>query len=499
MTEKTKIENFFRLWNAGVEKLLEGYLYDEEGKLNPTRYIFSYYLKLIERFLNDQIEEIEKINLLSGIRGTGKTTLLAQIFYAPKFVRSSQRKNYPKILSQDYQKFYLDVSRLIAEGISLNEFFNFYQEVNDLSFVNLNKKIILLLDEVHYDQNWGLFLKNLFDMTKRHKNLLVIATGSSALKLKLNPDLSRRSLSKELYPLKFNEYAILKGIGFPQRGLSDKIIEAILFSENTQQIYQKLNNLYFQINKYFLKLPPKIENEFFYYGGFPFVLKLKNKKFLVYELTSGVLDKVITKDILEMKKFSAETLSKIDDLLYLLAVSERTDFEKLCTTLKLDYRSVRGILDALIQAGILIEIKSYGEKFVRVRKPIKFLFISPSLRVSILKGVIPSEVKGKILEDYLALIFVKDFKKKVEKISELDIRYDSSIEGADFVLKFGKKKIVVEVGFGEKKEGVVQVKNTFKRIDGGGYHYGIIVSEQGNLKILEKNIIRTPLKIWLAI
>ena len=102
MVEKIRIENFFRLWNAGVERLLEGYIYDEEGKLNPTRYIFSFYLKLIERFLNSQIEEIEKINLLSGIRGVGKTTLLAQIFYASKFIRPSKSKNYLKALSQDY-------------------------------------------------------------------------------------------------------------------------------------------------------------------------------------------------------------------------------------------------------------------------------------------------------------------------------------------------------------------------------------------------------------
>lgn len=497
MVERVKIENFFKLWNTEVEKLLEGYLYDEEGKLNPTRYIFSFYLKLIERFLNDKIDEIEKINLLSGIRGVGKTTLLAQIFFIQKFIRSSQKKNYLKILFQDYQKFYLDVSRLSAEGISLNEFFNFYQEVNNLSFVNLKKKVILLLDEIHYDENWGLFLKNLFDMTKRHKNLLVIATGSSALKLKLNPDLSRRSLSEELFPLKFNEYLILKGITFPEKGLSYKIIEAILFSKDVQALYQKLNNLYSRINRYFVKLPPKIEDNFFHYGGFPFVLKLRNKRSLIYELISGVLDKVITKDVLEMKKFSAETISKINDLLYLIAVSEKTDFEKLCTTLKLDYRSVRRIFDALIQAGILIEIKSYGEKFVKVRKPIKFLFISPSLRISILKGIIPSEIKGKILEDYLALIFVKDFKKKVEKISELEVRYDSSTGGADFILKIGKKKIVIEVGFGKKKEGVVQVKNTLKRV--GEDNYGIIVSEKGDLEVLERNIIRTPLKIWLAI
>ncbi len=69
--------------------------------------------------------------------------------------------------------------------------------------------------------------------------------------------------------------------------------------------------------------------------------------------------------------------------------SDSTDIDKLCNTLKLNYRPVRGILDALVQAGILVEIKSYDQKFVKVRKTIKFLFISPSLRISILNGIVP--------------------------------------------------------------------------------------------------------------
>jgi predicted AAA+ superfamily ATPase len=56
---------------------------------------------------------------------------------------------------------------------------------------------------VHYDENWGLFLKNIFDRTKGHKNILIIATGSSAINLRINPDLSRRVLVEDIYQVKF--------------------------------------------------------------------------------------------------------------------------------------------------------------------------------------------------------------------------------------------------------------------------------------------------------
>jgi len=498
MANREKIESFYNLWTREIDKLFSGYIYDEEGKLNPTRYIFPYYLTLLERFTSNRLEEIEKINLLSGIRGVGKTTLLAQLYYAPKFIVFSKKSKYKNVILQNYDKIYLDVSRLAGENISLNDFFNYYQERNGLRFVGLKKKLLILLDEVHYDENWGLFLKNIFDMTKSHKNILIIATGSSALKIKLNPDLSRRSLSEELYPLKFNEYAVLKNNIHPRKGLSDKFFEAILTSRDAKELFGFCKKRQIEVFRYFGDMPLNAEEDYLYFGGFPFVLRLKNKKSIVFELVSGVIDKFIIKDLLEMRKFSSETISKIKDLLYLIASSDSTDIDKLCSTLKLDYRPVRGVLDALIQSGVLVEVKSYGQKFVRVRKPIKFLFISPSLRISILNGILPPEVKGKILEDYLALIFSKDFRKKAKKYGGIEIMYDSSSGGADFVLRVGKgKKIIIEIGFGKEGDGIKQVKNTGKTI--GGYDYGIVISHKGDLELISDKIIRMPFKFWLAI
>lgn len=497
MADKEKIESFYRLWMLEVDKLLSGYIYDEEEKPNPTRYIFPYYLTLLEKFAANRLEEIEKINLLSGIRGVGKTTVLAQLYYVPKFIPLSKRSNCRNINSQNYEKIYLDVSRLAAEGIGLTEFFNYYQEINNVRFVDLGKKLLILLDEVHYDEKWGLFLKNIFDTTKNHKNILVIATGSSALKIKLNPDLSRRSLSEELYPLKFNEYAILKNGIYSRKGLSDNLVEAVLTSKDAKELFEFYKNKQNEISAYFSKMPPNAEEDYLYFGGFPFVLRLKNKKSIVFELVSGVIDKLITKDLLEMRKFSSETISKIKDLLYLIASSGSTDIDKLCSALRLDYRPVRGVLDALVQGGVLVEVKSYGQKFVRVRKPIKFLFISPSLRISILSGILPPETKGKILEDYLTLIFSTDFRKKEKKSRSIEIMHDSSSGGADFVLRIGKeKKIIIEVGFGKDGDGIKQIKSTGKTI--GGYDYGIVISHKSNLELIDDKIIKMPLSFWLA-
>jgi len=63
---------------------------------------------------------------------------------------------------------------------------------------------------LHFDENWSLFLKNIFDRTKGHRDVLVVATGSSALQINMIADLGRRSDVWEIFPMTFNEYLILK-------------------------------------------------------------------------------------------------------------------------------------------------------------------------------------------------------------------------------------------------------------------------------------------------
>lgn len=408
---------------------------------------------------------------------------MAQIYYINKFVN---------IRKSNFDRIYLDVSRLYAEGISLKEFLDFYQDINNIRFNDLKRKLIILLDEVHYDEKWGLFLKNLFDETKGNKNILVIATGSSALKLKINPDLSRRSVLKELYPLKFDEYLILNKNISALKGISDYIIESIIDSKDPYHLYQKLKIKSKDILRQFAKINYKEEENFLYYGGFPFVLEIKNNMPIIFELLSGMIEKLITKDILELKFFNSQTIYRIKDILYLIANSDSTSIERLCNTLKMDYRTIRAVLDVLVQSGLLIEIKSYGKKFVKVRKPSKFLFLSPSLRVSILNGIIPSEIRGKVLEDYFGLILVKDFMEKGKKFGGVEVMYDSSSGGADFILRIGNEKnIIIEIGYEKGNEGVKQIENTSKNLR--DYNYGILIGGKEKIEIINEQILKIPL------
>ncbi len=485
-----KLENFYKNWLKILPQLNEGYLYDDNKNLKPTRHIFSFFKKKINEFLTDKINEFEKIILLPGIRGVGKTTLLMQIYKLEKFLNPDNPEDAEllKNLNKLDYRFYFDISKFHFEQIGLSEFFQFFEKVNNFNFVTLDKKIILLLDEVHFDEKWNLFLKVLFDHTKGHKNLLVIATGSSAINIKIGADLMRRATVKELFPMKFSEYLILKHNIYPVENLSEELKEIIFNSRNAKEVFNELKDKESAVKRFFLSLSPGCEDEFFKNGGFPFVVGLQNQVEIA-ERIKYVINGIITKDILTLKRFKTETISKINDLLYLLANSDLISYEKLLKTLKIDnIRTLSALLDVLVMSGVLIKVKAYGRTYGTTRKTPKYLFITPSLRGAILDNSFPPGIEGKKLEDYFTLIFENDLKKALA----YSLSYDIAECGADFVLTLkNRSNVVIELGF--NKEEIRQVENTMRKVKS---KYGLVLGS-GRLELINDSIIKVPLKFLM--
>ncbi len=488
--DEEKIKIFYQNWLNVVSQQAEGYIYNEEKNLLPTRDIFSKFKILIEKFLENQLEEYEKIWILPGIRGTGKTTLLMQLYKIERFLKQDDQ-NILKNIGKLEEIFYLDVSKLKLNNISLNEFFNFYEKAKGFNFVSSDRKLLLLLDEIHYDENWGLFLKVLFDSTKGHKNLFVIATGSSAISLRMNPDLYRRTSVMEVFPMKFDEFLILKyNKKLPVANLQGGIREIIFNSSNAREVYRGLDQYAIEIDKFFANLPPNVEDGFFENGGLPSTIKITNKV-KATEMIKTAINSIIAKDIIGMEKFKTQTIAKIYDLLYLLANSDTISYEKIKKSLKIErFETLDSLIDVLGMAGVLIKVKSYGMTYGPVRKTPKLLFITSSLRSAILDNQFWPGIEGKKLEDYFALIYMKDLKDKLA----VNLFYDISEGGADFILTLkDRSKIIIEVGF--NKEEIRQVMNTQNKVKG---KYGLVFGSS-KLELVDDFVVKIPLKYLLLI
>ncbi len=81
-----KIEQFYIEWKVNLKDYLRGYAFSKSGIKMKTRSAFLTLEKYFNKFLNDDLPEDEKIIILPGIRGVGKTTLLSQLYFFDDFI-----------------------------------------------------------------------------------------------------------------------------------------------------------------------------------------------------------------------------------------------------------------------------------------------------------------------------------------------------------------------------------------------------------------------------
>ena len=79
------IEQFYTQWKANLDEYLKGYAFSN-GRKTKTRFAFLTLEKYFNKFISGNLPEDEKIIILPGIRGVGKTTLLSQLYFFDDFI-----------------------------------------------------------------------------------------------------------------------------------------------------------------------------------------------------------------------------------------------------------------------------------------------------------------------------------------------------------------------------------------------------------------------------
>lgn len=465
---------------------LKSYTHDEEDNPYLTRGIFIRLEKLLNDFLEGQ-KEI-RIAVVPGLRGVGKTTVLAQLFM----------KIYHKMPDRI---FYLSADQVVNTiGSDLNTAFEEYQKILGSSFEALDKPLFLFIDEVHFDPKWPSILKNIYD---RSKQVFILCTGSSALSLQSSSDLARRAIFEKLYPMNFTEYILLKtkhlaeknpqtSIKFPVKGLKDNLKKALFFSRNAEECFNQLQGLQSAVGQYWFGVDNFEIDNFLRFGTMPFALTIKNLE-RTHVLIHELIDKVIEKDLFEMGKFDAATIERAKSILLMVAASSEISVNKIAGAIKdMAINTLADVLQAMEKAEMLIRVYPYGSAYRQVRKPSKYHFMTPAIRhvlVTLIEGQKAFEsFKGYYLEDIVALTLYREFGQKLLS----PIMYDSAQGGADFIVNLQSRNIVMEVGYGEK--GIKQTEATMGKIGEG---YGLVLSDSE--LVLHNNVVKIPIKNFLLI
>lgn len=453
----------------------KAYVFDEQNKRNPTRNCFAKLNQYLRNFLEG--DRTVRSLVLSGFRGVGKTTLLSQLYYD---------LNDPEV-----SKLYLSVDQITQLiGVSLNDALAIYEELLGTVFERLEKPVIIFLDEVQYDKNWGITLKTIFD---RSNKVFIFATGSSAVMLQTNPDVARRVIFEKLFPMSFTEYIKIKDNKFETQELSNQLRKIIFEAKTAEEVYESLKIEEQKIRQYWVGIERLEIDRYMKYGTLPFAVKLKNEG-LVYDQIKKILDRVISMDIAELGQFRTEIIGKIPEILYSIAASDILSIANLAKDLDIERLTLSSILDILEKTETLLRIYPYGAHATQVRKPSKYLFSSPAFRAmyyNFVGNIIGREFyMGKFLEDTVGLYLVRYLVNK-----NASLTYDSSQAGADFIVRLQEQNIILEVGYG-KKMGFEQIKSTAKRVKA---KYGLVVSMTPLSINEEKTIVNIPLSYFLLL
>lgn len=292
----------------------------------------------LHRYLYDTIEWQDRLIMIKGARGVGKTTMMKQ-----------------RCKENGESGVYASLDQL---------FFNDHTIVELADYHYKHGGTHLYLDEVHrYPRpNWEQELKNIYDS---YPGLYVVFTGSSLLQLNSKvADLSRRVAVYELRGLSFREYLNFTG----NYGLKSVKLAEVL--SNHRDIASRI-------------IPTiRVIREFDRYlekGYYPFFMD--SSEFTYSQRVERLVLSVIDIDIPAVAAIEYETQLKLKKLLVTLA--EQVPFVPNMTNLSRDVEVSRNQLmkffTLLSEGSILRTLMDATTQPKRASKPEKILFDNPSV------------------------------------------------------------------------------------------------------------------------
>ena len=443
--------------------------------------------KHLDRFLTNQPNN--RWLLMPGLRGTGKTTILKQLYH--------------HVDLNQITKFYLslDQVKLLNADFRMIDVIQALETVLQSRLEDYTDPIIFLLDEVQYLSNWALGLKVLFDRCPR---VFILSTGSSAIALQTNPDVARRVDIVKIHPLSFPDFVNLKqaystGLSkLPPNELKENLQDALLKSTSAQQSMARLEDLRPFVRKYWQNLNrSQLLNQYRQYGTLPYVLSLANEAEQSHRVNQ-TLNTILLKDLAVDSRSSAQTLANMPKLLLMLAHAEKRGLASLAKMLGLSLTTVQDMIYQLEQAEIIQAVKPWGAKSGHLTKPYRYLFSSPAIRLALvdsggrihIDNTIRDRVRGLLWEDVVGLYLKRILNHNWQSV----IEYDTAPGGADFIISSGDKNSSIVIEVGSRKTTSRQVIQTRRLADS---RYGLIITDS-SLKLDEKHkTIYLPFEFFL--
>ena len=447
-----------------------------EDKIKP-RYKYNEIINHINNFLEKKKNYYNRLLMIPGLRGVGKTTLLYQIY---NYLTNEKGIDPEDILYINVDDLKSSIDTDIKTVTEL-----YIENVHETIPITLNKKIFLLVDEAQYDKKWAKYAKLLFD---KNSKIFMIFTGSAALNLNLNTDATRRMTTLRLYPCNYREYLYLKyDIQIDAYNLQELILNTNEEIVKKAKKYEKhtYNKLFNLPNDNNIELKKYLHTQ-----SFPFALD--NNKIKIHKETYEVIKRIIKDDLKEFKKYNKIDEKIISRILTYIATKKagKTSNNKIAQYMGISANTVDNILDILEQTELIFKIYAYGSGSTIVKKPREHFFITPSLKSTLNYKIGRYNSNNKKCYSLLVENLVASTLNILvnETNLSLGLFYDPNKKGVDFLLKCVDDVIPIEVDIGKKTKSQITIAmNKYNS------KYGILISTRTDRIKYENNILYIPL------
>ncbi|MEM2869808.1 MAG: AAA family ATPase [Thermoplasmata archaeon] len=412
----------------------------------------------------------ERLVVLLGLRGVGKTTILLQL--------------YQRIAGEGVppeRRLYLPCDRLAAlPGASLTRALHAYEAILGGDLAVQTKKIFIFLDEAQYVPDWGLAVKAVHDEAR---SVQVVVSGSSALALRMNADVARRAVTWRVTPPGLLEYLVLTG----RKVRPGPSLEELTAAAGPVAALKFFNRQARTVGAE-LALLPDLEHlvrRFLMAGSLPSTMDDPDLRG-AWDKTYRLIERIVNVDLPGIGSFDRSTLRAAMQAITLVADSPDRSVQKMASELSLPPATVLSLMDALARVDLLLEVPVAGSAGRGARRKKRTYFAAPSMMAAVLdaSGTDPSERQGPLLEAAVAGVLAR--------VPGSSLHYDDADGGADFVLQV-RVKIAVEVGWGSKGERQVRFSMARHRCP-----WGILVHECP-APFLSGRVVHVPVEQFLAL
>ena len=394
------------------ERVIE--ILNKSNKWWKEKFEFKFKPRLIYQEIK-KFMHVRQIISLTGLRRTGKTTIMLKIVY----------DNIPKFDRMNIVYFSFDEFR----KIKLIEVINAYVKIINK---DINKeKYLFLFDEIQKVENWEEQLKRIYD---EHSNIKFIISGSESLfiRKKSRESLAGRMFEFQVKILTFKEFLSFKNLKFDNLSLYK------------EEILREYKNFLFS-------------------NGFPEMVGEKREIADKY-VKNNVIEKIIYRDIPQIIPVQEPAILEQIFKIILNDPGEIISLDDLAKELRISRQTVSLYIDYLEKSFLIRKLYNFSRNARKTQRKLKKYYptiISHEL-------VEKNEMSGKVFETFIvnqldAEFFWRDtYKNEVDivKINSNILPIEVKISKVEArTLKLFMKKFKVD-------KGIILTYNTKEKING---------------------------------